>query len=130
MSLRRLSETNATFRFPAAGEMDKRVAFRQRVDEPSGDYGSEPTFINGFTAWAKVSQVGAATYQASVQSDSIITHYITIRYRRGVTSDFEAVLDGQVYRIRRARDLNSKRRFLLMECEELGTEVHSGDIYG
>lgn len=130
MSLRRLSETNATFRFPTVGEMDRRVDFRQRIDDPSADFGSQSTFTNQFKTWAKVSQVGAATYQASVQSDSIITHYITIRYRAGVTSDFEAVLDGQVYRIRRARDLNAKRRFLLLECEELGAEVHSGDIYG
>ncbi len=56
----------------------------------------------------------------------IVTHYFTIRWRRNITADHEVFCDGQVYRIRRIRDLNSKRRFLLLECEELGTERAEG----
>lgn len=56
----------------------------------------------------------------------IVTHYFTIRWRRNITADHEVFCDGQVYRIRRIRDLNSKRRFLLLECEELGTERGEG----
>ena len=126
----RLSQTSATFSFPDPGELDKRVELRQRIDVPASDFGVEPEYHHVRKVWAKVRQVGAGTYQSSVQSDYIITHYITIRYRPGITSDFEIVMSGQVYRIKRSRDLNSARRFLLMECEELGAVQRGGPSYG
>jgi len=57
-----------------------------------------------------------------VQTENTVTHYFTIRWRRKITADHEVFCDGQIYRIRRVRDLNSKRRYLLLECEELGSE--------
>lgn len=116
----RQAQTSATYLLPDPGELDKRVSIRQRVDSPSDDMGTEPTYPVQFPAWAKVVQTSATTYQETAQTDNAITHYITIRWRRGITSDFEVVVDEQVYRVKRARDLNSKRRFLLLECTELG----------
>lgn len=43
---------------------------------------------------AKMAQVGAATYQASVQTETTVTHYFTLRYRSGITADHEVVLSG------------------------------------
>ena len=77
-----------------------------------------------------MAQVGAATYQASVQTETTVTHYFTLRYRSGITADHEVVLSGQVYRVRRVRDLNSKGRFLLLECEELGSETRRSERHG
>lgn len=57
----------------------------------------------------------------TAQTDNAITHYITIRWRRGITTDFEVANGDEVYRVKRVRDLNSKRRFLLLECTELGS---------
>ncbi|HGF0769567.1 TPA: phage head closure protein [Kluyvera georgiana] len=118
----RQTQTSATYLLPDPGELDKRVTIRQRVDSPSEDMGTEPTYPVQFPAWAKVVQTSATTYQETAQTDNVITHYITIRWRRGITSDFEVVLDELVYRVKRARDLNSKRRYLLLECTELGSE--------
>lgn len=115
---------------PDPGELDKRVQLRQRIDNPSADYGTEPYFQNVRHVWAKVRQVGATTWHESVQADSSITHYMTIRYRSGITSDYEVVFRDIVYRIRRARDLNSAGRYLLLECEELGDMSHEGGMYG
>ena len=58
-----------------------------------------------------------------------ITHYITIRYRRGITADYEVVCGDSVYRVKRQRDLNGARRFLLLECTELGEcrQSHGGN---
>ncbi len=115
---------------PDPGELNKRVQLRQRIDQPVSDYGTEPEYQRERWVWAKMRQVGATTYHESVQADSAITHYITIRYRHGITSDYEVVYKAIVYRIRRARDLNSAGRYLLLECEELGAEDRSGDMYG
>lgn len=116
----RQAQTSATYLLPDPGELDKRVSIRKRVDSPSDDMGTEPTYPVQFPAWAKVVQTSATTYQETAQTDNVITHYITIRWRRGITTDFEVVLNDLVYRVKRVRDLNSKRRFLLLECTEVG----------
>ena len=121
----RQAQTSATYLLPDPGELDKRVSIRQRVDSPSDDMGTEPTYPVHFPAWAKVVQTSATTYQETAQTENVITHYITIRWRSGITTDFEVVLNDLVYRVKRARDLNSKRRFLVLECTELGTEPAS-----
>lgn len=118
----RSTRTSATYLLPDPGELDKRVLLRKRVDVPAADLGTRPDYPESYPVWAKVVQTSATTYQETAQTDNAITHYITMRWRRGITSDFEVVQGEQVYRVRRARDLNSKRRYMLLECTELGTE--------
>jgi len=119
----RQAQTSATYLLPDPGELDKRVLLRKRVDVPAADLGTRPDYPVSFPVWAKVVQTSATTYQETAQTDNAITHYITVRWRRRITSDFEVVQGDQVYRVKRARDLNSKRRYLLLECTELGTEA-------
>jgi SPP1 family predicted phage head-tail adaptor len=127
---RRSSNTSAVFTLPDPGELNKRIHLRQRIDQAAADYGVEPIYQNERDVWAKVRQVGATTYHESVQADDAITHYMTIRFRKGITSDFEIVYSENVYRIKRLRDLNSAGRYLLLECEELGAVEHTGEMYG
>ena len=124
------TRTSATYTLPDPGELNKRIHLRQRIDQAAADYGTEPVYQNEKDVWAKVRQIGATTYHESVQADDKITHYMTIRYRRGITSDFEVVYGSNVYRIKRLRDLNSAGRYLLLECEELGALDRDGDMYG
>lgn len=121
----RQAQTSATYLLPDPGELDKRVQLRKRVDVPAADFGTEAEYPVSGPAWAKIVQTSATTYQETAQTDNVITHYITIRWRSGITSDFEVVQGDLVYRVKRARDLNSKRRFLLLECTELGAEPAS-----
>ncbi|WP_254491582.1 phage head closure protein, partial [Salmonella enterica] len=60
------------------------------------------------------------TWQETAQTGDAITHYITIRYRRGITADYEVVCGDRVYRVKRQRDLTGSRRFLLQDCTDLG----------
>lgn len=124
----RQSQTSATYLLPDPGELDQRITIRRRVDEPSGDFGVQPSFPESFDTWAKVAQTSATAYQGSVQTENTVTHYFTIRFRNGITADHEVINDKQVYRVRRVRNLNNKKRFLLLECEELGTERETGYV--
>lgn len=126
----RLTQSSATYELPGAGDLNKRIHLRQRIDQPADDGGTDSVYQNEKDVWAKVRQVGATTYHESVQADDTITHYMTIRYRRGITSDFEVVYSGYVYRVKRLRDLNSAGRYLLLECEELRAVDSDGEMYG
>lgn len=110
------------------GELNKRVLIRLRVDMPADNFGVEPQYPVTFRTWAKVIQTSATTWQETAQTGDAITHYITIRYRRGITADYEVVCGDSVYRVKRQRDLNGARRFLLLECTELGEcrQSHGG----
>lgn len=123
--------TSANYSLPDPGELNRRVTFRHRIDTPSAGFGTQSEDLMTFKAWAKVAQPGAATYQASVQTADLITHYLTIRYRTDISSGWEVVVSGEVLRIKRMRDLNGARRFWLLECESLGAaENYEGDAYG
>ncbi|ECF0678872.1 head-tail adaptor protein [Salmonella enterica subsp. enterica serovar Saintpaul] len=126
----RQAQTSATYILPDPGELNKRVLIRQRVDMPADNFGVEPQYPVAFRAWAKVIQTSATTWQETAQIGDSITHYITIRYRRGITADYEVVCDDSVYRVKRQRDLNGARRFLLLECTELGAEEQMGGRSG
>lgn len=109
---------------PGAGELARRVVIRLRRDFPddvSGGLDSE--FPEQVRTWAKVEPVGSLVYSAGVQADSIVTHRVTIRYRHGITDAHEVVERHAgaetVYRVRRSADLNGRRRFTVLEVEEL-----------
>lgn len=124
----RQAQTSATYILPDPGELNKRVLIRLRVDMPADNFGVEPQYPVTFRTWAKVIQTSATTWQETAQTGDAITHYITIRYRRGITADYEVVCGDSVYRVKRQRDLNGARRFLLLECTELGEcrQSHGG----
>lgn len=109
---------------PAIGELDTRVTLRHRYDQPNmANADLESNFPVQKQTWAKLEPVGSALYSGSVQADNILTHRITIRYRNGITRDWEVVVgegeNATVYRVRRSSHLNGKRRFTVLEVEEL-----------
>lgn len=118
---RRTTEISATYRSPSPGDLNRRAHFRTREDVPgNGHMGVDTVYHNTFGAWAKLSSVGESVRIGSVQIDAAITHKIIIRFRAGVTTDDEVVIDGMVYRIKGVSDLNDERRFLVINVEELG----------
>lgn len=52
----RQSQTSATYLLPDPGELNRRIKIRLRVDEPTADFGTEPTYTESFDVWAKVAQ--------------------------------------------------------------------------
>lgn len=115
-------EISQTLRSPTPGELNRRVQFRVRQDIPAPGGGLTAEYTDSFKAWARVRQVAGSAYLHSVQIDETITHTVTIRYRRDVNTDMEAVFGGQVYRVMRVGDLNDEHRFTFIEVKELGSE--------
>lgn len=109
---------------PGAGELNRRVVIRERIDYPGAEPAEVGSDFNGVRrTWAKIEPVGSAVYSGSVQADSIVTHRVTIRYRNGITTGHEVVEKRGgvevVYRVRRSSPLGTGRRFTVIEVEEL-----------
>lgn len=122
---RTLTEQRQTYREPEDGELDCRVTFRTRQDLPAPGGGTQPVYIDIFKTWGKFRQVSGSAYLHSMQVQEIITHTLTIRYRK-VTNDMEVVIDDSVYRVVRAGALNGQgesRTFTHIELKELGAET-------
>jgi hypothetical protein len=80
--------------------------------------------------WAKIDPVGTAVYANGVQTDVKITHRVTFYYLKGMSESHEVVHGVTIYRVRRVTDINGKRRYTLLEVEELGPVKVGGGIYG
>ncbi|MDU8357985.1 head-tail adaptor protein [Pseudomonas syringae group sp. J309-1] len=133
------------YKEPGAGDLNRRLAIRERTDIPAADMGLDSTFSELKARWAKIEPVGTAIYSAGVQTDNKITHRITLRLIAGVTDRHELVhvtqasgeLPGFVvvpntplYRVKRNADMNGRRRFTLIEVEEVTPSQSGGGIYG
>ena len=117
-------------REPGAGELNRRVTIRRRMDMPADDMGLNSVFSEPKQRWAKIEPVGTATYSDGVQTDNKITDRITFRFLAGITDAHEVVHGSTVYRVRRSADMNGGHRFTLLEVEEQGQAVSGGSIYG
>lgn len=117
-------------REPSAGELDRRITLRLRSDVPASNQGLDSLFTDQKKRWAKIEPVGTAVYANGVQTDVKITHRVTFYYLKGMSESHEVVHGSTVYRVRRVTDMNGKRRYTLLEVEELGPEKVGGGIYG
>lgn len=117
-------------REPSAGELDRRITLRLRTDTPALDQGLDSSFTDQKKRWAKIEPVGTAVYANGVQTDMKITHRVTFYYLKGMSESHEVVRGATIYRVRRVADMNGKRRFTLLEVEELGAGQAGGGIYG
>lgn len=131
------------YREPTNGELNRRVAVRRRTDSPAENMGLDSSFSVLTGRWARIEPVGTAVYSGGVQTDSKITHRISLRLLKGITDDhevvhvravsgagFEVVPDTPLYRVRRSTDMNDSRRFTLLEVEEISPAQSGGGIYG
>lgn len=106
-------------REPGAGELNRRILLRKRSDFPIDDAGIDSAFSDQKPRWAKITPIGTAVYTAGVQTDSKVTHQITLRYLPGLDDSYEVVRGATVYRIRRLTAMNGGTRFTVLEAEEL-----------
>ncbi|KGU84832.1 phage head closure protein [Pseudomonas mediterranea] len=117
------------YREPGAGELNKHVTLRRRDDVPADDMGLDSLFSEVNPRWAKIEPVGSAIYTDSAQTENKITHRVFLRFRTGITTAYEVVHQGTLYRVKRGFDMNGRGRFVVLEVEELGLIKESGGIY-
>lgn len=101
-----------------AGELRHSVMLERRRQFTGAAMTLDSVYEPVTQAFAKIEGVGGAAYQAGVQIEERITHRITIRFRQ--RTDFDHVSRGdQRFRLRRIRDPQGDRRWLIIEAEEV-----------
>lgn len=105
---------------PTAGELDKRIQIRRRLDVPAGYAGVVEQRLSPTWRWASLVPVGTAVWAATVQTDERLTHRCLLRYLDGITNQHEIYHSGRVYFVRRAAPFRGKRKFLVLDLEEMG----------
>lgn len=118
------------YKEPGAGELNKHITLRRRDDIPADDMGLDSLFSELNPRWARIEPVGSAVYTDSAQTDDKITHRVTLRFRKGITSAYEVTHQNTLYRVKRGFDMNGRGRFVVLEVEELGPVRAGGGIYG
>lgn len=111
------------------GELNAHVTLAKRKEYPD-DYTSITEVIEPIAeVWAKVTPVGAQTYQNGVQTDTPFTHRIIIRWRPNADVEMFNVIQrkrdipnygprNELYRIHRVEPWEGDIRYLILECEE------------
>lgn len=98
-----------------------------RVQAPAADLALDEKFVRIATVRADIQPTYPSTFYQSTQVDTPVTHLITIRWRDYPTTmevvtrvgdrPSDDTLRGELFRIRRTKELAGRKRFLQMECE-------------
>jgi len=100
------------------------LALRQQLPD---DYASiDETLINGVKVHAKIEDLYPQTFYGAAQTDRPVTHMIWLRWLDWldmrhviirVTQRPDGSTRADVFRIRRVKELNGRKRFLEIEAE-------------
>jgi SPP1 family predicted phage head-tail adaptor len=111
----------------AVNELRWLVFLAERVQVPDDLTGIEETLNNAVRVHAKVEDLYPQTFYAAQQTDRPVTHMIWLRWlpwldTRHVILRNTKLYHGRkridVYRIRRVKELNGRKRFLEIEAEQ------------
>jgi hypothetical protein len=109
------------------GSLRWQVTLYRRDQAPAADLALQETLVRIASVRADIQPTYPSTFYQSTQVDTPITHLITIRWQDYPTT-IEVVtrvtdrppdgsLRGELFRVRRTKELAGRKRFLQMECE-------------
>jgi head-tail adaptor len=109
------------------GQLRWRVSLYRRDQAPADDLALEETLVLLGQVYADIQPTYAATFYQSTQVDTPITHMINIRWQdypttievvtRVTERQTDGTLRGELYRVRRTKEVGGRKRFIQMECE-------------
>lgn len=101
------------------GDLDQRLSLEQPLDTPDDIGGVTRAWTLVDNIWAQVKPAAGAENFVGAREESAITHRVLIRWRPDVTGAMRLRLGARVFAIHAALDWDTRRRFLLLQCEEI-----------
>lgn len=112
-------------RIPEIGELNRRATFMLKQSVPNQQSGFDSKTTKTFQVWAKLEVIGGSQFWGSMQVNRTTTHRIWVRQMPGLTLPVDLTklvhieIDNLRYKCKRVTDVNSERRFTIIEAEEL-----------
>lgn len=110
--------------FPSTGQLKRRITIKDWQDVPNDDAGIDQQMTQPIHVWAKRETIGAAIRQGSAQINQQVTDRFYVRYRESLkaklSKDSRFYVGKTEFLVRSCVDLNDAKRFLVIECEEIG----------
>ena len=109
------------------GSLRWLVTIAQRNQSPTTIGGMDESLTEIIKVRANVQPTGALTFYGSAQVDTPVTHRVTIRWLDWIDTTYVVLrdtrrLDGttrrETFRIRRIMEIDGRKRFAVLECEE------------
>lgn len=109
------------------GSLRWPVTIAKREQIPATTGGMTETLTDIIKVRADIEPVGPMTFYGAAQVDTPVTHKVTIRWLDWIDTRHVIIRDTiradrtvrrEVFRIRRYMEIDGRKRFLLMECEE------------
>jgi SPP1 family predicted phage head-tail adaptor len=100
-----------------AGELDQRVTFSREVRAPDGSGGSESTWTDFATVWAKCMPISSIEREQAARQSAEATYLFTIRKRTDIDETCVAVWNGRRFNVRFVRDM-PRSAWLEIEVEK------------
>ena len=101
-----------------SGMLQHHVTIQRLTLTPDGIGGGVQTWATLYQPWAYIAPVTGWEKMAGMQLESPVTHTIYIRYRLDIAARDRVVLRGRVFNVRSIADIEEKRIFIELKCEE------------
>ena len=101
-----------------SGMLLNQITVERLTLTPDGMGGGVSSWAILYQPWAYIAPVTGWERMAGMQLESPITHTIYIRYRLDLSTRDRIVHRGRSFNIRSIADIEEKRIFLELKCEE------------
>ena len=101
------------------GSLNRRLTLEAPVESADGAGGVTRSFDAVATLWAEVTPVAAARAIEADRAGARIIHRIGIRFSDDITTRHRFRDGERVFRIVSLRDRDGRKRFLVIEAEEI-----------
>ena len=101
------------------GDLDQRLSLEAPLDMQDDIGGVTRIWTHVDDVWAQVVPFSGHKDFEAERPESVLTHRVLIRWRPDVTGAMRLRLGVRTFAIHAALDWDSRRRFQLLQCEEI-----------
>lgn len=101
-----------------AGSLRHKISLQQYILYDDGMGGQQEIWDEYAEVWARISPLSGTEAVVGMQLQDSISHDILLRYRDDVKAKHRVVYEGREFNIRSVIDIEERKRFLQLRCEE------------
>lgn len=105
------------------GDLDQRLSLERPVETPDDIGGVSRAWAHVDDVWGQLTPVAGHEDFIAGREETTLTHRVLIRWRPDVTGAMRLRLGSRTFVIHAALDWDTRRRFMLLQCQEHGEPI-------